>query len=106
VDRRQTGVLSDALWSAAGAVVDLRHAHIFFWAKAVKIGFIYARAGDSRELMVQGLIDLGSFGDERLQKRGPIFWRRSSPSARPVCGGLAAIGQGMWPMDGFCTMGR
>ena len=42
---------------------------------------------------MQGMTDLGQFGDERLKKRGPIFWRRSRPSARLACGGSAATGR-------------
>jgi len=42
---------------------------------------------------MQGMMDLGTFGDERLKKRGPISWPRSRPSARPAYVGSAAIGR-------------
>jgi hypothetical protein len=46
--------------------------HISFSGpRLFKVGLICVRAADSRELMLQGLIDLGSFGDERLQTYGP-----------------------------------
>ena len=55
---------------------------------------------------MQGMTDLGQFGDERLKKRGQIFWRRSRPSARLACGGSAATGRRRRAIGAFCTTRR
>jgi hypothetical protein len=55
---------------------------------------------------MKGMRDLGSFGDERLKKGGPIFWRLWYAGARCACGGLAGTGRGKSGFSGFCTIRR
>jgi len=58
------------------ALDHLKHAHIFLLAKVADFGFARGRRVIRGEPDLQGMMDLGPFGDERLQKRGPSFWRR------------------------------
>jgi hypothetical protein len=55
---------------------------------------------------MKGMRDLGSFGDERLKKGGPIFWRLWFAGARFACGGLAGTGRVRFDFSGFCTIRR
>jgi len=55
---------------------------------------------------MEGMVDLGSFGDKRLQKRGPIFWARSCWSARLAFAGSAATGREPSPSGDFSTTKR
>jgi hypothetical protein len=52
---------------------------------------------------MQALRDLGSFGDERLKKGGPIFLRRWYGIGRRAFGDWAGIGLGRYGLGGFCT---
>jgi hypothetical protein len=52
-----------------------------------------------------GMTDLGRFGDERLQKGGPIFWRPSSAGAARAYGDLAATVRGRSGSGAFFTTG-
>jgi hypothetical protein len=53
---------------------------------------------------MRGMSDFGRFGDERLQKGGPICWPPSWENAAPACVGSAAIARGRSAFGGFCTM--
>jgi len=53
---------------------------------------------------MHGMVDFGRFGDERLQKGGPIFWPPSWASGARVCVGSAAIGPEPNAFAGFCIM--
>ena len=53
---------------------------------------------------MQGMMDFGRFGDERLKKGGPIFWRPSWASALPAYVSLAATERGRSAFDVFCIM--
>ena len=52
---------------------------------------------------MQGMMDFGRFGDERLKKGGPIFWRPSWASDSAFVS-LAATGRGRSGFDVFCIM--
>lgn len=53
---------------------------------------------------MQGMMDLGRFGDERLQKGGPIFWPLLWVSGRRVCVSLEAIEPTRSASGVFCTI--
>ncbi len=52
---------------------------------------------------MDGMTELGHFGDERLQKGGPIFWRLSCLGARFACVSWEPTAPGRSGMGGFCT---
>ena len=55
---------------------------------------------------MQGMVDFGRFGDERLQKGGPIFWRLWLAKAAVAFVGSAAIGRERSGFDAFFTIAR
>jgi len=55
---------------------------------------------------MQGMVDLGRFGDERLQKGGPIFCRLSLARAAVAFVGSAATGRARSGFDAFFTIAR
>jgi hypothetical protein len=65
------------------------HTHIFVLAIFVNVGFGSPLDSPKGSAMT-AMMDLGTFGDDRLKKRGPIFWRRYWPSKRLACVGSAA----------------
>jgi hypothetical protein len=52
-----------------------------------------------------GMRDFGRFGDGRLQKGGPIFWRLSLAKAVRAYGGLGATAPGRSGSGAFFTTG-
>jgi len=72
----RTAVTGQIVGVPVAAVGGLRRAHIFFLAKRAGFGFARACRVIRGGWALQGMTDLGLFGDERLQKRGPSFWGR------------------------------
>jgi hypothetical protein len=84
------------------------HTQFFLLAIFVILGFrAPTKVDDSpKGRAMQRMMELGTFGDERLKKRGPISWARSWPSAPPACVDSAAIGRRRRAFDVFCTTRR
>jgi len=83
----------------------LRHTHIFSASRFVRFAIHSVCRDESWEDgAMQGMMDFGRFGDERLKKGGSIFWPPSWANGPRACASLAATGRGRSAFDVFCTM--
>jgi hypothetical protein len=91
--------------AAIGAAGALRHTHIFSVSRFVRFAIHSVCRDESWEDgAMQGMMDFGRFGDERLKKGGSIFWPPSWANGPRACASLAATGRGRSAFDVFCIM--